>query len=253
MIKAVHIEDEFRNVKLLQGLVLGYCSNLVKLEGHAGNIDDAVKLIKEVRPSLIYLDIELNRGNAFELLERLTNENITDFHVIFITAFNEYAIRAFRHNAIDYLLKPINIEELKEATVRVSEKISRMENNDMLLNVLKQIRTDTAPQKIGFPVTDGMEFVHTDKVMRCEARGSYTAIHLSDGKVILALRNMKQLEDILPRTNFFRVHNSWIINTNYLRKYFRGANSYILMDDGTTIPVSIRRKGGFLDFFSLEE
>jgi two-component system LytT family response regulator len=253
MIRAIHIEDEPRNIELLETLLRTHCSGLVKLEGHARNINDALALIREKRPQLVYLDIELNQGNAFELLEKIKDLDEFNFTVIFITAFNNYAVKAFRYNAVDYLLKPISIEELKEATTRAVDKIKSAQGNENILDALKQLKINTAPQKIGIQVSDGILFTYPEEIIRCEAKGGYTCIYLVNGKNILTQKNLKQVERLLPEENFLRVHNSWTINTRYLKKYYRGKNSYMQMEDGSTIPVSMRKKGKLLDLFTDEE
>jgi two-component system LytT family response regulator len=246
MIKAVHIEDEPRNIELLKELLQEHCPD-VKLMGNAKDIPDALRLIEATRPELLYLDIELNNGNAFELLDQL-NEAPNKPFVIFITAFDEYAAKAFRHNAIDYLLKPISISELKEATAKVAEKIKGSENNNTLFEVLKELRHNMGSQKIGLPVTDGVVFVNAEDIIRCEAKGGYSIVYLSNKKNITAAKTLKELEDILTGQNFVRVHNSWVINTKYLKKYYRGKNSYIEMEDGSSVSISLRKKGDLLSF-----
>lgn len=245
MITAVHIEDEPRNIELLESLVNTHCSDLVTLTGNAKNIPDAIELIKKAKPQLIYLDIELNRGNAFELLDQLKD---VSFQIIFITAFNEYAVKAFRVKAIDYLLKPISIEELKEATKKAIDKINQAAGNNDIFDVLKELKQNFRQQKIGVPVTDGVVFINADEVVRCEAKGSYSIIYLINKKAITSTLNLKDVEILLPGSNFVRVHNSWIINTKFLKKYYRGKNSYIELEDGSTVSVSLRRKGDFLSF-----
>lgn len=248
MITAVHIEDEPRNVELLENLIKANCNDMVTLVGNAGNTRDAITLIRNKKPQLVYLDIELNRGNAFELLETLHKNDELDFQVIFITAFNEYAVKAFRYNAVDYLLKPISIDELKEATSRAFNRISQAPDNENLLTALHQLRTNINIAKIGLPVADGILFIKTDEIVRMEAKGSYTILYLADGKKITSTKNLKDFETILPEGIFFRVHHSWIINLKFLRKYYRGKNSYMEMEDGSTVSVSIRKKSKFLDF-----
>ncbi len=248
MIKAIHIEDEPRNVELLASFLKTHCSDMVSLIGNAGNTKDAIALIKAKKPQLIYLDIELNRGNAFELMEELHDQNEFGFQVVFITAFNEYAVKAFRYNAVDYLLKPISIEELKEATKKAVGKINSLAGNINILEALKQLKINLTIPKIGLPVLDGLVFFNPDEIIRVEAKGSYATVYLTGGKKITASRNLKNLENILPDSSFLRVHHSWIINMRYLKKYYRGKNSYMEMDDGSTVSVSIRKKGKFLNF-----
>lgn len=248
MISAIHVEDEPRNLELLESLLKIHCNDMVTLVGQARNNKDAAALIRSKKPQLVYLDIELNRGNAFELLEELNETDDLNFQVIFITAFNEYAVKAFRYNAIDYLLKPISIDELKEATMRAFNKLSNLPGNDNILMALNQLKVNLNTTKIGIPVTDGVLFIKTDEIVRAEARGSYAVLYLSDGKKITSTKNLRDFEDILPEGIFFRVHHSWIINLKYLKKYYRGKSSYMEMEDGSTVAVSIRKKGKFLDF-----
>jgi two-component system, LytTR family, response regulator len=248
MINAIHIEDEPRNVELLQSLVKLHCSDFINLVGNAGNKNDAIELIRNKKPQLVYLDIELNRGNAFELLEELQEMDELDFQVIFITAFNEHAVKAFRYSAVDYLLKPISIDELKEASIRAFNKISQLSGNENILMALNQLKINLNTTKIGIPVADGILFLKSDEIVRMEASGSYTVIYLCDGKKITSTKSLKDFETILPEGIFFRVHHSWIINMKYLRKYYRGKSSYMELEDGSTVAVSIRKKGKFLDF-----
>ena len=246
MIKAIHIEDEPRNVDLLKELVKEHCND-VELIGNAGNVPDGIQLIKKLKPPLLYLDIELNNGNSFELLEGLKDENLS-FHVIFITAFGDYAVKAFRHDAVDYLLKPISITELKEATEKAATRIKQSKSNESIFEVLRELKQQAHNQKIGLPVSDGVVFVTADEIIRCEARGSYSIVYLNNKKNITCAKTLKELEDILTAQNFVRVHNSWIINTRYLKKYYRGKNSYMEMEDGSTVTISLRKKTDLLSF-----
>jgi two-component system LytT family response regulator len=244
MIKAVHIEDEPRNIDLLKSLVEIHCPN-IEIVGNAKNIPDAIGLIQNTNPQLVYLDIELNNGNAFELLEALKNFS---FHIIFITAFNEYAVKAFRYNAVDYLLKPISISELKDATDKAVQRINQRSGNDNIFEVLKELKLNMGNHKVGLPVADGVLFINTDEIIRCEAKGSYSAVYLISKKIITSTKTLKEIEDILTTPNFVRVHNSWIINTKFLKKYYRGKNSYMELEDGSTVTISLRKKSDILSF-----
>ena len=247
MIRAVHIEDEPRNIALLQSLIDTHCSHSVTLVGNAGNLQNSYELIKNEKPELVYLDIELNQGNAFELLEKIQNTIGIHFEIIFITAFNEYAIKAFKQNAVDYILKPVSTDELKQATARAIEKINYTNAGQNILAALNQLKQNTTVAKLGIPVSNGLQFIHADHIVRIEAKGSYTIIYLLDGKTITCSKSLKDMENLLLGQQFIRVHSSWTINSKHLKKYFRGKNSYIEMDDGSTVPVSIRKKGDFLD------
>jgi two-component system, LytTR family, response regulator len=249
MISAIHIEDEPRNVELLENLVKTHCGDTVQLCGNAGNTKDAIALIKAKKPQLVYLDIELNRGNAFELLEKLNEQHAFNFQVIFITAFNEYAVKAFRYNALDYLLKPISIDELKEATTKAVNKISQLPGNENVLEAIRQLKLNYNSPKIGLPVIDGIAFINSDEIIRAEAKGSYSIFYLANGEKITSTKSLKDVEHMLPEASFLRVHHSWIINIKFLKKYYRGKNGYMEMEDGSMVMVSIRKKGKFLDSF----
>jgi two-component system, LytTR family, response regulator len=247
MIKAIHIEDEERNVLLLDTLIKKHCSKTISLEGSASNITDALLLIEKVNPQLVFLDIEIEGGNSFQLLDKIGAFN---FQVIFITAFNEYAIKAFKYNAIDYLLKPIDTIELQKAVEKVDKRLTESSGNSNLVELLNFMKGNDKPQKIGISVHDGVLFVNTEDIITAEARGSYCILHLVDNKTITTIQSLGLIENLLPQKTFIRVHNSWVINTNYLKKYYRGKNGYMEMEDGSTVQVSLRKKGGFLDFLN---
>jgi two-component system, LytTR family, response regulator len=246
MITAIHIEDEPRNLALLENFVREYCSETIMLVGSARSLSDAIQLIKEKKPQLVYLDIELSQGNAFTLLSTIKEIN---FEIIFITAFSEHAVKAFRLNAIDYLLKPISIDELKEATARAVEKINRSTSPNA--NILKAIKglSESSNNKIGIPVNDGVLFIQCDDIIKIEAKGSYSIIYLTALKKITCTKNLKHLQRLLPESFFLRVHHSWIVNLKYLKKYYRGKHGYMEMEDGSTVSVSVRKKGNFLNHF----
>jgi len=247
MITAVHIEDEPRNIELLQTLLDKHCSDTIRLIGNAKNLPDAYTLIKTKAPQLVYLDIELNQGNGFELLEKLQNSIGINFEIIFITAFNEYAIKALRQNAVDYILKPISTIELIQATEKAVQKINSAADNKNIISLLKELHNYNTVTKIGIPVTEGLEFVNADEIIKIEAKGSYTNIHLLNNTKIVCTKTLKDIEALLPGKQFIRVHNAWVVNTARLKKYYRGKNSYMEMEDGSTVPVSIRKKSDFLD------
>jgi two-component system, LytTR family, response regulator len=247
MIKAIHIEDEERNILLLDTLIKKHCSKIISLEGSAANIKDALLLIEKVKPQLVFLDIEIEGGNSFQLLDKIGE---LSFQVIFITAYNNYAIKAFKYNAIDYLLKPIDTVELQKAVNKVQQRLNESSGNSNLVELLKFMKVNDKPQKIGISVHDGVVFVNTDDIMKVEAKGSYCILHLTNNKSITTTQSIGDVENLLLFKIFIRVHNSWIINTNFLKKYYRGKNGYMEMEDGSTVQVSIRKKGDFLDFLN---
>ncbi len=247
MIRAVHIEDEPGNIALLQSLVTAHCTDMVTIIGNATNLHDAFNLIKNEKPQLVYLDIELNQGNAFELLEKIKNTIGIQFEMIFITAFNEYAIKAFKQNAIDYILKPVSTAELKQATQKAVEKITYTTAGQNVLALLSQLKQSAPTAKIGLPVLDGLHFVNPDDIIRIEAKASYSIIYLINTKSITCTQPLKDIEGFLPTPQFIRVHNSWVVNSKQLKKYYKGKDSYVEMEDNSVVPVSLRKKGDFLD------
>jgi len=251
MIKAVYIEDEPRNIVLLRTFIETHCSADVELVGSATNLDKAYDLITSVKPQLVYLDIELNQGNAFELLEKLQNATGIWFEVIFITAFNEYAVKAFRQNAVDYILKPISIAELKHATAKAVEKINATKTARNITDVLEQLKQQTPQFKISVPIAEGVQFVNADDIIRLEAKGSYCIVYLVRGQKITCSKSLGEIEKLLSEVQFVRVHHSWVVNRKFLSKFYRGKESYIEMEDGSTVPVSSRKKGDFLDSIGL--
>jgi two-component system LytT family response regulator len=245
MTKAVIIEDEENNIELLTTLINTHCSDMVSIEGYATNVADAIRLIHTKQPQLIYLDIELEQGNAFELLNKIED---LDLKIIFVTAYSNYAVKAFRYHALDYILKPINIQELKEATEKGVAGSGKNDAAMIMLEEMKKLRADLIVNKVGLPVIDGILFIDLQEIIKIEATGNHSVVYLSNSKKMTILKPLKEIEKLLPENYFLRVHNSWIINNRYLKKYFRGKNNYLEMDDGSTVPVSLRKKKSILDF-----
>lgn len=246
LISAIVVDDEPGNIVTLTELIKQYCPQ-VSVSGTAQNPSDAIELIKQTKPNLVFLDIELSHGNAFDLLDKLLP---VTFEVIFVTAFNDYAIKAFKYSAIDYLLKPVNIIELKNAVQKV---IARLENNtiDTKINaLLENLRTGfPSTNKIALPTNDGSYFESIDNIMYLEAAGNYTFIYCKGKGKIVVTKKLKEFENILPSSTFFRIHNSSVININFVKKYFKGRGGYVLMEDGATIQIAVRKKNDFLTYF----
>jgi two-component system LytT family response regulator len=195
----------------------------------------------------VFLDIEMPFGNAFDLLDKLTPVN---FQVIFVTAFDNYALKAFRYYALDYLLKPVDIEELKTAVKKAGERVrekNMSQKLDVFLQTLKPAKSNL--QKIGLPTNDGLIFTNIEDIVRCEASGSYTIIYLQDKQKFVVSKSLKEYEDLLPEDIFCRVHHSHIVNLTYVKKYFKGRGGYIEMSDGSSIEVATRKRDEFLAKF----
>ncbi|XZF14226.1 LytR/AlgR family response regulator transcription factor [Chitinophagaceae bacterium MMS25-I14] len=242
MLTAVIVDDKPANIQTLKEMFLSYCPT-VTVVGSATDIDSAYLVINQVLPEVVFLDIEMTGGTGFDLLQKFRS---IPFEVIFTTAYDQYAIRAFRENALDYLLKPIDIDALQQAVIRAEKHIGLKQTNDNLARYLQQSAVPFS-SKISLPVQDGYLFVDYHEIVRCEASGSYSNIYLTNGEKIIVSMRLKECEDILPSRLFFRVHHSHVINLQCVSRYVRGRGGYVHMKDGTTVEVSINKKDAFLE------
>jgi two-component system LytT family response regulator len=243
MIRTVLIDDETDSIRVLQKLLETYCPQ-VEVVGTAEGVETGLEVIQATRPDLLLLDIEMTQGNAFDLLNQLRP---LTFQVIFVTAFDNYAIRAFKYSAVDYLLKPVDIDELVSAVRRVAERSQQRTIVDQMQVFLDNMGTySLAQQKMAVPTVDGLIFINLREVVSLEAKSNYTQINLDNGEVVMATRTIKDYEDILPETLFCRIHNSHIINLQKIEKYHKGRGGYVVLEDGSEIEVAIRRRQEFL-------
>jgi two-component system LytT family response regulator len=246
MIRAVLVDDEPNNINTLQQLLLRYCP-LVEIVGTADSAKTGQEMITRTLPDLVFLDIEMPYGNAFELLNALSP---VQFEVIFVTAFDNYALNAIKYSALDYLLKPVNIRELQEAVQKATDRVNMQNMHkriDTLLYNLNQ--PQNTYQRLALPTQDGLTFINTVDCVRFEAGTNSTIIHLKNKSVINTNKNLGEFEEILNKKQFSRIHRSHIINHLFIKKYHRGRGGYIEMEDGTTIEVSTRKKDEFLAKF----
>ena len=221
--------------------------NFAKIEivDEVGSIESAVRSVKAYNPDLVFLDIELPDGQGFHFLEQVEDLN---FEVIFTTSHDNYAIKAFEFSAIDYIMKPIAIEALKSAVrkaeIRHNEKFTRQKLDTLIENLSNNNHKLT---KIALPTGDGYNFVKIDHIISCEADSNYTHIFIKDEPRILVSRPLKELEQLLPDDTFFRIHKSYLINLNFIKKYVKTEGGYILMEDGRSLPLATRKREGFVD------
>lgn len=246
MIQAVIIDDEPNNIDTLQQLLLKFCPT-VTIAGTAENINKGREMIIQSNPDLVFLDIEMPYGNAFELLNSIKP---VEFEIVFVTAFDNYAVNAIRYSALDYLLKPINIKELQQAVGRAENRIREKNITNKIDALFYNLKVPKPSfQKMALPVQDGYVFVNLNEIMWLKARGGYTFVNMQTGKQLTVSRTLKEFEDMLPEDQFSRVHQSFIINHNFIKRYNRGRGGSIEMDDGTYIEVSMRKKDEFLAKF----
>ncbi len=246
MINAVIVDDEPKNRRILKNLLKDFCPG-VKVINEASSAEEAFNVLQEMKPDLVFLDIEMPYGNAFDLLDKIKP---VDFEIIFVTAFDEYTLRAFRYSALDYLLKPVNIEDLKTAVEKATSKVNLKNINLQLNNLLFNLQKGTdSPARIAINSQKGLTFVSINDIIRCEAKGNYTYIYTTDLQKHVSTKNIKAYEDMLPPNIFFRIHHSHVINLGFVKKYHKGRGGVVEMNDGTMIEVATRRKNEFLALF----
>lgn len=243
MIKTLIIEDEQKSSEMLVAMLEKNCE-FVKVIGAAKNVKEAVELIKQQKPDLVFLDISMPDGSGFDLLEQVQGYK---FELIFATASDQYAIRAIKYSACDYLLKPIDVEELKLAVDKVVQKknaVPSMDNLNFLIQQLK--RVDDNFQKITLPTGNAFEVVNIKDIIRCEADGSYTTFFLTDKRKFMVSFGLKHYEDLLPEADFIRIHHHHLINMNHVLRYLKEDSGYAVMSDNSKLEISRRKKDAFL-------
>jgi two-component system, LytTR family, response regulator len=216
MIRSVIVDDEKPSREVLCNYIRDFCPD-VEIVATAGSLKTAIKIIRKVDPDLVFLDIELGDGKGFDLLESFENPG---FRVIFITAYSEFAVKAFRFSAADYLLKPVKVDELKEAVEKVKNINGNSFSSDTFKVLLKNL-SDASPSfsTIVVPHIKGFEVLKTSEIILCRADGYCTNFHLTGQRKVVSSKNLKQYEDLLPGDNFMRVHHSFIVNLTHVSSY----------------------------------
>ncbi len=238
MITATIVDDEPFCCEALATLLERYCPD-VKILDICYSASAALQSIREQKPQILFLDIEMPHMNGFELLEKL---HVIDFKLIFTTSYDQYAIKAIRFSALDYLLKPIDREELQKAVQKVvsSTTHSLPQQIEILLQKLHQ--PTISINKIAIPTMEGLQMIFVESVISCGADSNYTLLLLKNKQKVIASRTLKEIEEMLEDYSFARVHHSWLVNLNEVEKYVKGEGGYLLMSDGTTVDVSRSRK-----------
>jgi two-component system, LytTR family, response regulator len=246
MIRSLIVDDETRNVFILEKLIEQFCQD-VTVVATASTVADAIIKIKQTKPDVVFLDIEMPGKNAFDLLEDLRPVN---FEVIFVTAFDQHAIKAFRVGALDYLLKPVSIDDLKNSIQRVKERWQSAGANEKVEEYLNLLHKKESAKKIVLSVKEGLISYDIDKVLYCISEGAYTVFYFLDKSKIFTSGSLKSFEEILPSDSFARIHHSVIVNINQVATYTKGRGGYVTMTNGIKLDVAQRKRDEFLQKYN---
>jgi two-component system, LytTR family, response regulator len=241
-IKAILIDDELNSLQNLKQKLEGFCPD-VNILAVTQKPEEGILLIRQHQPDVVFLDIEMPKMSGFRMLEELGEY---DFNIIFTTAYNHYSIDAIRISAFDYLVKPIGIEDLQQAVERLSKTLNKQTKEK--IDILKKSLSDNRSQedKIAISTSEGIEFIPIKNIVHIESKSNYSKIFLTDNKNIMVTKILKDFEEMLLPYNFYRVHNSHLINLNYIQKYVRSQGGHVQLQDGTLIDISRRKKEEFL-------
>jgi two-component system LytT family response regulator len=238
MIRSVIIDDEQHCVRALVSDLEQHCPSIAVLDS-CYSAKEGIMTIKKLNPDLVFLDVEMPWMNGFEMLEVLGEVN---FSVIFTTAHDEFAAKAFRISAVDYLLKPIDANDLKAAVQKVERKMDEGSNLQHISNLLRNIRQPSIEQKIALPQREGYEFIEVSSIIYCQAEGAYTKVFITDKKTMLISRTLGDVEELLPPEIFQRIHHSTLINVTYISQFLRTDGGYVVLKNGEKLSVSKARK-----------
>ncbi|WP_396602252.1 LytR/AlgR family response regulator transcription factor [Algibacter sp. R77976] len=239
---SIIVEDEETSRAILKNYLKKYCPNVTVL-GEAANVEEALVLIRNNDLDLVFLDVEMPYGNAFDLLDKVGDIN---FETIFVTAYNHYAIDALNAHASYYLMKPISIDELIKAVDYVTEIKTK---EDALQDQILVPKTNTVSGKITIPQLDGFEILNTADILYCKADDNYTEIYLNNNKKKIVSKTLKYFEEALTNSGFARVHKSYLVNVNEVVKYIKGKGGSVMLSNGKQVMVSASKKSELLSYF----
>jgi two-component system, LytTR family, response regulator len=241
MIKAVIVDDSPEARESLAADLQRWCTQ-VELIGQAGNMKEGLAVLRSLQPDLVFLDIDLGDGDGFSLLEKLGE---TDTRVIFTTGMDNHGIRAIKFSALDYLLKPVDPDELVEAVSRMAseqKKNSIADNLKLLSEHLRPATSANSIKRLALNSSDKVQVVHVNDIVRCESERNYTTFFLKDKRQIVVTKTLKEYEELLEPSGFVRVHHSHLINLEHLKEFIKQDGGYALMNDSTQVPVSVRKR-----------
>ncbi|WP_127130196.1 LytR/AlgR family response regulator transcription factor [Pseudoflavitalea rhizosphaerae] len=242
MLSAIIIDDEVKGRIALKKKLQDYCPE-VTVTGEAADGLQGIALISQLLPQIVFLDIEMPRMDGFAMLQQIPEKK---FHLVFTTAYDQYAIRAIRFAAFDYLLKPVDIEELRSTISKILQSQGKPETGRKLEVLADNLQRNAALNKIAIPTLEGLLFFNVDDIIHLEAHSNYTVIHFTNHAKLTASRTLKEFEELLPNDKFFRPHHSHLINLTYLKRYIKGDGGQIEMQNGNYVDVARRKKEEFL-------
>jgi two-component system LytT family response regulator len=247
MLKTIIIDDEQHCVDRISKLLCKY-NNTLEVVKICTNLDNAKTAINSIKPDVIFLDVHLHKETGFDLLKQLSN---IDFEIVFTTAYDSYAVDAFKFSALDYLLKPIDEGDLYLTIEKLKKKTSLKDISKKVEVLFHNLEDKTTQfKKIAIPTLEGLSFIKVSDIIRCQSDINYTHIFLEGNKKITVAKTLKHFEDLLEQYHFFRTHQSHLINLSHIDKYVKGKGGYVLMSDGTHIEVAVRRKDDFMNKLS---
>ncbi len=243
LLKAIIVDDEAPLRAVLKSLIRVYHKD-IEIVAEAGSVESGFEVINTHQPDLVFLDVEIINGTGFDLLAKFP---VIDFKIIFVTAHNAYAIRAFKYSAVDYLLKPVDSFELDQAIQKVKDSFKTDESNISLKALLDNIKRESGPKRVLLKDHESIHLIETDEIIRCEAEGNYTRFYLKNGKHLLISKTLKDFDNLLSTDQFFRAHQSHLINLGFFLRFDKANGGTIVLKDGSTLPVATRKKDQLIE------
>lgn len=243
MITAVLVDDDKNLRDGMKGLLVRFAPN-IKIIGEADSVETGIETISKLKPQVVFLDIQLNDGTGFDILEQLALKNGTiKSNIVFITAHEQYAIKAFRFSALDFLLKPVDPDDLQKVILKIEAVLEKNNNYDHIDLLLENIRRKVDNfKRIALSTSDGIHLFEINDIIRCESEDNYTRFHIKNTKSVLISKTLKEYEELLAEHGFERIHQSHLINLAYLKSYIKKDGGYVVMADNSNLPISQRKK-----------
>ncbi|UKN00806.1 LytTR family DNA-binding domain-containing protein [Paracrocinitomix mangrovi] len=244
-LRAIIVDDELHCIETLSWHLEKACPEVEIIES-CDSPEKGIEAIQKYAPDLLFLDIDMPGMTGFDLLGKLSDRS---FEVIFTTAHDQFAVKAIKVSALDYLIKPVDKDELKIAVQKAIEKKQEGQKSvDPIEHLLQQIQQNKLSNRVVFPTMEGLEFVDTNDIVRCESESNYTTVFLKSNNKLVISKTLKDIEELLSQDTFFRVHNSHLVNLNYVKKYVKGDGGHLIMEDGAIVSVSRSRKQELLNY-----